>query len=337
MRLCFYYTFFYISTLHIGNAFAVEIAPKFVVLGHELSGRELPVFSSQPLKASDKVKKIVIVLHGLKRNAGDYFRMIKKAAPQTSLETLILAPQFLNQKDKRRHSHKLPPNILFWHKSEWKNGQNAYKESADNKTTSSFAVMDELLLRLKSLYPNVQSIVFVSHSAGSQFLQRYAALTQIDSHPDMQSVHMRFLVSDPSSYLYFDQECPAGNGEFKPIDLKACPNGNKYHYGLDKIVPYGVGYDALDLRQKYLARDIRYILGTKDNNPNDPVMDKKCGAMAQGANRLARGLNYVQYLQRFGKTSPIYLIEGADHDAANAGAKIYHSQIGRELVFGSIR
>ena len=118
MRLCFYYTFFYISTLHIGNAFAVEIAPKFVVLGHELSGRELPVFSSQPLKASDKVKKIVIVLHGLKRNAGDYFRMIKKAAPKTSLETLILAPQFLNQKDKRLHSHKLPPNILFWHKSE---------------------------------------------------------------------------------------------------------------------------------------------------------------------------------------------------------------------------
>lgn len=56
--------------------------------------------------------------------------------------------------------------------------------------------------------------------------------------------------------------------------------------------------------------------------------------MAQGSDRLARGLNFVQYLKNLGKISSVYLIEGADHDKANAGAKIYHSQIGRTLVFG---
>lgn len=324
---------FYLFIMSIGNAFATEIAPNFATLGNKLKGRSLPVFSSQPLKASEKEKKIVIVLHGLKRNAGDYFRMISQAAPRNSLgETLIVAPQFLNQKDMRNYSDQLPPNILFWHKSGWKDGQSAYQESRNDRTTSSFAVMDELLLLLKSLYPQVQKIVFVSHSAGSQFLQRYAALTQIDSHPNMRGVNLRFLVSDPSSYLYFDDRRPTGNGSFIALDLKECPDGNSYHYGLNDIIPYARGSQASVLKQ-YFARDIRYVLGTKDNDPDDPVMDKRCGAMAQGANRLLRGQNFIQYLKHLGKISPVYFIEGAGHDAAHAGAEIYHSQIGKKLVF----
>lgn len=329
------YLIFSLFFLHL-NGFSTEIAPNFAVLGNELSGSRLPVFSSQPLQASAKVRKIVIVLHGLKRNAGDYFRMISRGAPQgLSDDTLILAPQFLNNIDRRAHRDQLPRHTLFWYKSEWKDGQSAYNEPTDDPRTSSFAVMDELLLLLKSLYPNLQRIVFASHSAGSQFLQRYAALTQIDKNPAMRNVHIRFLVSDPSSYLYFDQERPAGNGNFKPIDLNACPQGNNYHYGLYDIVAYGDGLNSAIVRQNYIARDVRYILGTKDNNPHDPVMDKRCGAMAQGPERLSRGLNYVQYLKRFHKISPVYLIEGADHDGAHAGAKIYHSQIGRRLVFGN--
>lgn len=320
--------------LFITNAaFSIEIAPNYANLGNELSGRTLPVYSSQ-LRASPAVKKIVVVVHGLKRNAGDYFRMMLNAAPQGSLnDTLILAPQFLNQKDVRTHGQQLPRGTLFWHKSAWKDGQSASGESSDDKTTSSFAVMDQLLLVLKSLYPNVQTIVLVSHSAGSQFLQRYAALTQIDRNPHLSNVHMRFLVSDPSSYLYLDQHRPVGNDNFQLVDLYACPDANSYHYGLDNIIPYGAGLNASTIRQNYFGRDIHYLLGSKDNNPYDPVMDKRCGAMAQGSNRLERGKNYIQYLKKFGKISPVYVIEGADHDAHNAGAKIFHSEIGKKLVF----
>jgi len=53
----------------------------------------------------------------------------------------------------------------------------------------------------------------------------------------------------------------------------------------------------------------------------------------QGSERLERGLNYIEYLKHFGKISPVYLIEGADHDARHAGAKIFHSKIAKRLVF----
>lgn len=335
MRYNIFYYLIYFSLIQT-SALALEIAPDFVTLGNNLSGRKLPIFSSQRLSASEKVKKIVIVIHGLKRNAGDYFRMVSQIAPRdTQNETLILAPQFLNHADKSRHKDELPRRTLVWKKSEWKDGQSSFYDSLDDPTTSSFAVMDELLLLLKSLYPNLQNIVFASHSAGSQFLQRYAALTQIDTQPSMQNIHLRFLVSDPSSYLYFDQERPTKAGNFKAVDLEVCPDANSYHYGLNNPIAYGSGRDASNLRQRYFAQDVRYLLGTKDNDPNDPVMDKRCGAMAQGDNRLSRGLNYVEYLKRLGKKSPVYLIEGADHDGAHAGAKIYHSKIGQQLIFGN--
>lgn len=143
--------------------------------------------------------------------------------------------------------------------------------------------MDELLLLLKSLYPNLQRVVFASHSAGSQFLQRYAALTRIDSHPAMQQVHIRFLVSDPSSYLYFDQERPRANGTFKPIDLNACPEGNRYHYGLDDIVAYGARHNASALRQRYFV-DIHAIYwGPKIITLMTPYWTKDVGQWRKGA------------------------------------------------------
>ena len=45
---------------------------------------------------------------------------------------------------------------------------------------------------------------------------------------------------------------------------------------------YLKGEDAAALEAAYLARDVVYLLGTGDNDPNHPFLDKTCMAEAEG-------------------------------------------------------
>ncbi|MCZ8284662.1 MAG: hypothetical protein O9353_04330, partial [Bacteroidia bacterium] len=70
------------------------------------------------------------------------------------------------------------------------------------------------------------------------------------------------------------------------------------------------------------ARDVIYLVGAKDNNPNHRVLDKSCGAALQGTDRLDRQrtyLRYEQYLARKWLTSvrrEHMEVPGAGHEAA---------------------
>ena len=73
---------------------------------------------------------------------------------------------------------------------------------------------------------------------------------------------------------------------------------------------------------RYAARDVTYLLGGADNNPEHRLLDKTCGAEAQGATRLARGTGYAQYeyvlASRGAKPVPLhrhaYEVSGVGHD-----------------------
>ena len=52
-----------------------------------------------------------------------------------------------------------------------------------------------------------------------------------------------------------------------------------------------------DLEARYVARDVTYLLGTRDVDPNHPQLDKTCAGEAQGPNRYARGHGYFAVLQ----------------------------------------
>jgi hypothetical protein len=43
------------------------------------------------------------------------------------------------------------------------------------------------------------------------------------------------------------------------------------------------------LEQRYVEREVIYLLGTLDTNPEHPALDKSCMAEAQGPYRYARG------------------------------------------------
>jgi hypothetical protein len=51
------------------------------------------------------------------------------------------------------------------------------------------------------------------------------------------------------------------------------------------------------LESRYVALDVRYLLGGADTNPALPVLDKSCPAEAQGGDHLSRGENYFAALR----------------------------------------
>ena len=90
---------------------------------------------------------------------------------------------------------------------------------------------------------------------------------------------------------------------------------------------------------RYAARDVIYLLGGADNNPEHRLLDKTCGAEAQGATRLARGTAYVQYeyvlAARGAKPVPLHRssfeVGGVGHD--NKG--MFGSVCGAQALLGS--
>src|SRR5690606_8118782 len=127
--------------------------------------------SQEWLRPKPQIERAVIVLHGRLRNAQTYLRSIERAANQSKQrsKTLLIAPQFLNEKDVV--AHHLADNNLRWHGNDWMAGYTA----VGPKPVSSFIVIDHILRRLSDskLYPNLKEIVIAGHSGGAQAVQRY--------------------------------------------------------------------------------------------------------------------------------------------------------------------
>jgi pimeloyl-ACP methyl ester carboxylesterase len=227
-------------------------------------GAEMPYFSTGAGLAGDvQVARAVLVLHGRQRNAGDYLAAMAACVPDG---TLVIAPQFLNDIDARGWA--LPRSLLRWAGSDWMGGAPAAAPSA----ISAFAVLDAFIAHLTdhASFPVLEDILIAGHSGGGQVAQRYAVLTGADEG-------CRYLIANPSSYLYFDDA----------IDWK---------FGLRHRPAYAREVSAAALEQRYTRRDVTYALGLADCDPAHPALDRTPPAMAQGPHRLARGRAYVEYL-----------------------------------------
>ena len=316
-----------------------EAASQFVRLEQMSSGQaKLAVFSEIPLERGANVQRVVVMVHGTQRNAADYFGTTSSIARKAGISTdntLIVAPQFLARADADRYL--LPPGTLVWSSNGWKDGEDTLSNPVKNGANSSFAALDDLFLLManKSLYPNLQQIVLAGHSAGAQFVQRYAVMNSVEESLGAKGISLRYVIANPSSYLYFDARRPTASGGFAPANTVTCPNVNQYKYGLQGRIPYGRDVKSATLVNRYLERDVVYMLGTADHKANDPSMDRTCPAEAEGANRLARGENYIRYLQQLTTggviTHRLNFISGVGHSASG----MYGSACGRRALFSN--
>lgn len=271
----------------------------------------------QPLPG---VTRALIIVHGRLRNAQTYLKSGESAAEQAgqSTDTLVIAPQFLNQDDTARHH--LADSVLRWHGNDWMAGE----PSIGPKPLSSYAALDQILLRLsdRKAFPALKEIVIAGHSGGGQVVQRYALLSHSQPAP---GISLRYVIANPSSYAYFDAQRPV------PFELASCPGFNDWKYGLQNLPAYARGQSAAALEKAYVARQVTYLLGQQDTDPNHPALDKSCAAETQGPYRLIRGHNYFDYLKQRHPQLRHALVEvpGVGHN----GDKMFTSPEGQKALF----
>jgi pimeloyl-ACP methyl ester carboxylesterase len=297
----------------------------------------LVLYASRPLSdgvAQQDVERAVLVFHGRLRDADVYWRSAQKAlqaVPAQAPRTLLVVPQFLAERDVAAFS--LPSDTLRWSLEGWEGGEAAVGPAA----ISSFDAIDAILAVLadRRRFPHLSEVVIAGHSGGGQVVQRYAVVGQGEATLAAAGVKVRYVVANPSSYLYFSADRPQADGRFAPTDTNQCPNLDEWKYGWNDAPPYARQLSPQAYEDRYVKRDVVYLLGSLDTDPQHPALDKTCAGEAQGAYRLMRGHSYFAYLQQRHPDlkQPLHEVPGVGHD----GDRMLGSACGLAALFDDPR
>ena len=289
-------------------------------------------------------RSALIVMHGYPRDANRSFRAGLLAAERAGRlgHTLVIAPLFQVSASQAAHCQApgTPPaqaGDALWTCGSWPAGQ----LSQGDPGISSIAALDALLAEIKRQWPDLQEATLAGFSAGAQLVQRSIGFA---AEPPA-GLRVRYVVADPSSWLYFDpvrpqplvqgqpvdwQACtvdtqgqtPCTFAFAAPVDASACGSYDDWKYGASAL-PAFLGRNAQQARQRYAAADIAYLEGALDSGTARGtayrVLDKSCAAMLQGPYRLQRGLAYLAYEQavlRPARPRTLAVVPGCAHDVA---------------------
>jgi hypothetical protein len=302
---------------------AADVESLVVGEGHVLAWRTHALQAG----ASPRIERAFIMVHGTGRNAEEYFRWSLGATLiANKLETTaVVAPHFKARTAAGR-GDEVAPGEWFWTNDAWKAG-----EAALNGKLFSFDVMDRILecFNDAARFPDLKEVVVAGHSAGGQYVQRYAATNAME--PKMR-VPVRYVVANPSSYVYPNELRPGAGGFSKYWDAANCTTYNDYRYGLDKLTGYAARTEAAQIREQFAKRKVTYLVGELDTRTDDPNLDKTCPAVAQGANRRERGTNFHNYMKsQFGAAHDFAIAPGCGH----AAVCVFAGPAGVKAVFGA--
>jgi len=282
----------------------------------------------------EDITHVVVAIHGMKRKARHSYKSAARAARGAGAHdnTIIIAPQFLKRDDIS--SHSLDATHASWKK--WLTGEPSTKCSQCPPQVAAYAVLDSMLESLLSRFelPDLHMITIVGHSAGGQFVNRFSATSGFTTDAEL-----RYVVLNPSSYLYFSTKRPV----LPDIDrfevpakesVEACPNYNRYRYGLDRLKPYMKALGAAGMRARYVDRLVYYLVGSEDDDPSHESLSKRCPAMLQGAHRHERAFAYLNHLRdEFGDQTDhqrFAVVAGVGHQSR----RMFSSVCGIAAVFG---
>jgi pimeloyl-ACP methyl ester carboxylesterase len=301
-----------------------QLVTTLVTLTVDGAAARLPVLATHALdEGRADITRAIIVIHGALRNAESSFSTMQQAmvlAGEAGRHVLIVAPQFLSEVDAARYP--VPLDVPVWSVDGWKEGDlsEIRRDDSTDRRVSSFAVLDALLQLLgdRQHWPALSLVVLAGHSAGAQFVQRYAVTGRAPTVLSRHGIRTRFIVANPSSYLYFDARRPAEHGLVR-FPQTRCRGFDQYKYGLEAPNAYVAAQTPQALMAHYARQQVIYLLGTLDADAAHPFLDRSCAAEAQGPSRLARGQAYYHYLSEvLGyealKRQRRVLVDGVGHD-----------------------
>jgi pimeloyl-ACP methyl ester carboxylesterase len=303
---------------------------QFLTFSGPASQYRMAVYSNRDAARSAPGATLAIVIqHGTSRSGAGYFAALARLvadAGRARESILVIAPQFFTRQDDQP---ALPTSVPRWTSSGWPEGADAH-----GLPVSSLDAYDHLLewLADRRQFPKLERIVLAGHSAGAQLVQRYAALNRTEEKLRRAGIAVRYVVANPSSYIYFTKErlTPAG---FGPFDARACPTYDDYKYGFFNPVRYAAQVDPGAAFERYASRDVVYLFGANDTDPNHSQLDTTCAAAAQGRHRAERGLNYVRYLRHISGLGNLmqraFEVDGVGHDHRS----MFRSTCGVQALF----
>jgi hypothetical protein len=293
----------FIATLLNGAAVA---SPRIIGSAPVGDGLNIEYFVSAPPGAP--VKNILIVIHGYPRDADRTYDAAATAASHAgrTADTLIVAPIFQVPMPEaaKCQFHGVPAamaNDALWHCDDWSNGSRA-----SNGPVSSFGAMNDLQVALLKRYPTAHTITIAGFSAGGQYVQHYIGFASPPA-----GIKLRYVVSDPSAFVYFDPWRP------RPGTAQ-CPGYDNWKFGTQAL-PADLGRSAPAARATYIKADIAYLEGALDTGSGPGtsyrLLEKSCGAKLQGLFRLQRGQAYAAYDARFlaHGAHPLTVVPGCAH------------------------
>jgi pimeloyl-ACP methyl ester carboxylesterase len=288
-----------------------------------------------------KITRILISIHSSGFDAIQYYENARSAAsavPGALPETLIIAPQFFEQ---TAIPVTVPEWLLFWSVSPFRgSARGAVGPDARRVRLSAFDVLDDWLgsLTVPGRFPHLRDIVIVGHSAGGQLVQRYAVVGRFEPPP---GVRCRYVVSAPSSYAYVSAErFDRTSNQFRVPDgdvAAACPEYNRWGYGLDSPYAYFSDVGAETIARRYAERTVLYLCGERDTDPDDPSLGKTCAAMMQGQHRLDRMCTFAAYLRhKYGESIASRHVFAVVPGAGHSGRRTMTSEAGLRFLFSPV-
>ncbi len=278
-------------------------------------------------EGTDRIRTLLINVHGTFRNAELYHRVSQRIANRArrNNSTLIFTPQFPMLSDLR--ADRVNDSVAYWTNPGWKRGDLSQSRPEMRRPggISSYAALEQVIDYVANHYPKLERVVVVGHSAGGQYTNRFAASNRVHDELVARGIDVHYIVSNPSSYVYFcdhrliDEE----TNSFGPVprsQRESCPHFNRYTRGSDGLNTYMARVGLERLKRQYAERDVTYIMGADDNDPDGAYLDRTCGALLQGPHRLARAQTYHAYLAyRLGpevhERHHLYVLDGVGHSA----------------------
>jgi hypothetical protein len=270
----------------LGRAAVRTVSAQTVATAAMPGGASLQYYIGEPEGGAAAATSIAVGIQGYDRDANKTFDAVAAAVAGQS-GVVVVAPLFqVTPEEADRCHHKGVPDAAagnaLWLCGSWSTGK-----PATNAALTSFQAMDALLAALHTQYPRATRITMAGFSAGGQFVQHYIGF----AHPPAGMV-MRYIVADPSEFVYFDA--------FRPnaVDRGTCPKWNNWRYGLNDLPAY-LGRGGAAARAAYVAADVTYLEAANDTGMTEAavynLLDKNCAAEAEGTYRLDRGQNYAAY------------------------------------------
>jgi hypothetical protein len=262
----------------------------------------------------NSITQVVIVVHGLERNANDYFSYMTSSLQNLNMQenTLLISPYF-------KDNTAAASNDLFWD-TRWREGANSGNATA---SISSFSVIDALIEKIVSSvnFPDLSTVFITGHSSGAAFVQHYALANKAENtHSNLK---FEYIVAN-NQYFYYPDGLRYNESTQQFETPSTCSGYTFWPYGFEFSTPYLDGIAQSVLREQQVTRSTTYLLGSNDTSTTGSLNTTDCQATLLGSNRVKRGENMYLYMQTYYGTTNKHekiIVNNVGHD----GNAMYNS------------